>query len=126
MSWLGDTDKASFIVGVYESRIRDTQASRANVESLAVECAELWGEDINELLAVVYKVDDLIRSFIESYIRLLIRGTLDDETDEDSDITLQRWTAMESKGLATEESAKAYISSKFEPLRLRARSRLIV
>ncbi|MDD2109684.1 hypothetical protein [Pseudomonas asiatica] len=124
-TWIGSPGKTNFLVGLYEGRLKYTQAARAQVEAMAVECAEMWDDEIRDLLLVVYVTDDLIASFIETYVQLLIKGTLDEQSDHNSTVTLKRWIELSEAGVVDHQSAQTYIGEKFSPLRQRVRRKLI-
>lgn len=124
-TWIGDGGNDNPMIGIYQSRLDQMQVVRAQLAPIELECAEIWGGVFTTKFAELYSYEDGFRSFIETYLHLLIRGTFDDRSDMQSDDAIRRWTQLDGWGLGDRSSAEATIDELIEPLKSGAKKRLI-
>lgn len=124
-TWIGDGGNESPLVGIYQRRLDQMEEVRAQLSPIEVECSEIWGGIFKTKFDELYSYDDGFRSFIETYLRLLIRGTFDDRSEMEADNALERWALLDGWKLGDRASAESTIDALIEPLKSKARSRLI-
>jgi hypothetical protein len=124
-TWIGEGGNDNPMIEVYQGRLDQMQVARAQLAPIELECAEIWGGLFTTKFAELYSYEDGFRSFIEIYLRLLIRGTFDDRSDMESDDAVRRWALLNQWGLGDRSSAEATIDGLIEPLKSGAKKRLI-
>lgn len=124
-TWIGDGGKDNPLVDIYQKRLEQIEQARSDLAPIELECAEIWGGAFKTKFAELYSYDDGFCSFIETYLHLLIRGSFDERSMMESDSALKRWESMDVWGLGDRASTEATIEKLIEPLKSKARSRLI-
>lgn len=124
-TWIGDGGKDNPLVVIYQKRLDQIEEARADLAPIELECAEIWGGAFKTKFSEIYTYDDGFRSFIDTYLGLLIRGSFDERSMMESESAIRRWESMDGFGLGDRASAEATIEKLIEPLKSKARSRLI-
>ncbi|QSL85981.1 hypothetical protein [Pseudomonas atacamensis] len=124
-TWIGDGGPDNSLVGIYESRLKEAKDARSALAAIEIETSELWGGIFEEQFIRIFHLDHLFCSFIETYLRLLIRGTFDDQSESISIECLRRWEKLQGEGLKDFDSAKSYISEAISMLKDEARNKLL-
>lgn len=124
-TWIGEGGTDNPMIGLYQGRLDQLQLVRDQLAPIELECAEIWGGVFTTKFAEIYSYEDGFRSFIEIYLRLLISGVFDERSDMESDDAVRRWALMDGWGLGDRSAVEATIDGLIEPLKSRAKKRLI-
>jgi hypothetical protein len=124
-TWIGSGGRDSYLVDIYERRLKDMQVSRVALESLELKCAELWGGIFDSGLKKGYQVEVTFCSFINSYLTLLISGTFDPIKEGISERALAHWKALIERGLVDEQSVTEFVEGLYSDFRLQLRRKMI-
>ncbi|TDV60142.1 hypothetical protein EC915_113107 [Pseudomonas sp. LP_7_YM] len=124
-SWIGDGGSDSLFVTVYQARIKEIEAVRAALSPLELEICEVWSESLKIHFLELTSLDELLCSIINTYIRLMVRGTFDERSEFESTNALNSWEAINSLGLDTAVAAQQKIAKAIDKLKSPAKRRLI-
>lgn len=123
-SWIGDGGRDNYLVGIYEEQLKKAKEAVAALEPFRLECAEFWGVELEAKFLDLYDLDSLFCDLIDSSVSLIIYGTFDDRSEENSLRTLERWQHLCSQGFTDIESVKSKVSKMIQPLKNKAKEKL--
>ncbi|WP_223530604.1 hypothetical protein [Pseudomonas sp. GL-R-19] len=124
-SWIGDGGSDNYLVKIYQSRLSEIQAVRAEIEPLDLECSEIWGGVFKTQFAELYRLEHVFCDFIDNYVRLLIRGRFDERAEIESTNAMMKWQNLKDNDLGEYKPAEKQINKTVDLLRVAARARLI-
>jgi hypothetical protein len=111
-TWVGAGGNDNYLIALYRSRIIELQQVRAELESIALESAVVWGGVFEAGFDKLYAIDAKCCSCIDSYLGLLIRGRSDDRAFTTADAALEQWSEFEVHGVIDDKSIKKLFDSK--------------
>lgn len=114
-TWVGEGGHDNYLIAIYRGRIVEVQEVRAELESIALESAVIWGGVFEAGFDKLYAIDSKCCSCINSYLGLLIRGRADDRAFTTADAAVEQWSEFEVHGVIDDGSIKKlYDSNSFE------------
>ena len=111
-TWIGSGGNDNYLIDIYRHRIVEVQEVRAELESVALESAVIWGGVFEGGFDKLYAIDSKCCNCIDSYLGLLIRGAADDRAFTTADAALKHWSEFGQHGVVDDVSIKRLFDSK--------------